>query len=83
MSKKRSIWDEPCLCGCNRYPKRGVWWPGHDSTHKSRLMNRVRYYADWDAADELVRHGWLDSMAAVAEMVEGLARKAELTAPLR
>ena len=71
-----------CECGCRGIPKGGSWMPGHDSIHKSRLLNRVRYYADWDAADELVHRGWLGPQAAVAEKVEGLARKEELTVPL-
>lgn len=79
---RSNIWEEECQCGCGGIPKTGLWLAGHNATHRSRLVNRVRYYADWDAADELIRRGWLDHVTTVAEMVEGLARQAELTAPL-
>ena len=74
MSKKRSIWDEPCLCGCGHYPKHGIWLPGHDSIHKSRLLKRVRDNDDRDAADELVHRGWLSQADVIQRRIDGLAR---------
>lgn len=76
--------QEGCLCGCGAFPKsrRGRWLQGHDAKHKSQLLHQVRHYADWGAADELIRRKWLHPVAAVAGMVEGLARCKEFTTRL-
>lgn len=68
-----------CLCGCGGQPKgrKSRYLQGHYSKHRSQLLQRLRVQADREAADELVRRGWLSRAAGTTEGGEALVRNGE------
>jgi hypothetical protein len=65
-----------CACGCGEMTSGGVWVPGHDAKHKSRLFNLARGTQGEEqkaaAVKELTTRGWGLPSGKKAQAVEPL-----------
>ena len=57
--------ERPCECQCGQMTDGGTWKPGHDATHKSKLL-RAYDAGNESAGSELVERGWYTSDRLVA-----------------
>lgn len=61
ITAPKNVVGRPCECGCGQKTSGGLWVPGHDAKHKSRLYQLVRgtdVQQSEAAKAELDQRGW-------------------------